>query len=126
MLNETEICNYADDTTIYCSHKELQEVLLKLENDTAELSNWFAQNCMKLNEERCHLLVFGEKETEIPIKVGSSVIKESKETKLLGVVIDQQLNFKQHVKMMCTKTSQKLHALARDRRICLKKKLGQS
>ena len=113
LLNETEICNYADDTTIYCSHKELQEVILKLENDTVELSNWLAQNCMKLNEEKCHLLVFGEKETEISIKVGTSVIKESKEERLLGVVIDQKLNFKQHVDMVCTKASQKLHALAR-------------
>ena len=52
---------------------------------------------MKLNEEKCHLLVFGEKDTEISINVGPSVIKESKEEKLLGVVIDQQLNFKQHL-----------------------------
>ena len=37
LLNETEICNYADDTTIYCSHMELQEVTLRLENDTVEL-----------------------------------------------------------------------------------------
>ena len=31
LLNETQICNYADDTTIYCSHMELQEVTLRLE-----------------------------------------------------------------------------------------------
>ena len=68
LLDETEICKYADDTTIYCSHKELQEVILKVENDTVELSNWFAQNCMKLNEGECHLLLFGEKETDISIR----------------------------------------------------------
>ena len=113
LLNETEICNYADDTTIYCSHKELQEVILRLENDTVKLSNWFAENFMKLNEEKCHLLVFGEKDTEISINVGPSVIKESKEEKLLGVVIDQKLNFKQHLNTVCRKASQKLHALAR-------------
>ena len=37
-------------------------------------------------------LVFGEKDTEISINVGPSVIKASKEEKLLGVVIDQKLN----------------------------------
>ena len=61
LLNETEICNYADDTTIYCSHRELQEVTLRLENDAAELSHWFAEHLMKLDEEECHLLIFGEK-----------------------------------------------------------------
>ena len=39
LLNKTKICNYADDTTIYCSHQELQEVTIKLENDTAKLNN---------------------------------------------------------------------------------------
>ena len=46
LWNETEICNYADDTTIYCSHKELQEVTLRLENDTVKLSNWFLQKTL--------------------------------------------------------------------------------
>ena len=98
LLNETEINNYADDTRIYCS---------------LALSNWFAENFMKLNEEKCYLLVFGEKDTEISRNVGHSVIKESKVEKLVGVVIDQRLNFKQHLNTVCTKASQKLHALAR-------------
>ena len=29
---------------------------------------------MKLNEEKCHLLVFGEKDTKVSIKAGSSEI----------------------------------------------------
>ena len=39
LLNETEICNYAFDATIYCSHQELHKVtkLRGLENGTAEL-----------------------------------------------------------------------------------------
>ena len=76
------------------SHQELQQVILRLENDTVELRNWFAENFMKLNEEKCHLLVFGEEDTEISIHVGPSVIKESNEEKLLGVIIDRKLNFK--------------------------------
>ena len=106
LLNETEICNYADDTTIYCSHQALQEVATRLENYTAKLSTWFAGNFMKLNEEKCHLLVFGE-------KAGSSVIKESNEEKVLGVISDRKLNFEKHLFTVCNKASQKLHALAR-------------
>ena len=68
---------------------------------------------MKLNEEKCRLLIFGEKDIEISINIGTSMIKESKEEKLLGVLIDQKLNFKQHLNTVCRKASQKLHALAR-------------
>ena len=122
MLNETEICNYADDTTIYCSHQELQEVTIGLENDTAKLSSWFAGNFMKLNEEKCHLLVFGEKDTKVSIKAGSSVIKESNEEKLLGVIIDRNLNFKKHLFTVCNKASQNYMLLQGLGCICRKKK----
>ena len=33
---------------------------------------------MKLNKEKWHLLVFGEKDTEFSINVGASVIKEQR------------------------------------------------
>ena len=56
---------------------------------------------MKLNEEKRHLLVFGEKDTKVSINVGSSVIKESNEEKLLGVIIDRKL--KQHLLTVCKK-----------------------
>ena len=44
---------------------EISEATLRLENDPLKLSNWFAENFMKLNEEKCNLLVFDEKDTEI-------------------------------------------------------------
>ena len=45
--------------------------------------------------------------------VGNSLIKESIEEKLLGVTIDKDLSFKNHLDSLCKKASQKLHALAR-------------
>ena len=47
VLNKTEICNYTNDTTIYCSHNELPEVPLRLENNTAKLKQLV---CRKLYE----------------------------------------------------------------------------
>ena len=40
-------------------------------------------------------------------------MKESTAENLLGITFDQSLSFKQHVKVLCKKASQKLHALAR-------------
>ena len=47
VLNKTEICNCTNDTTIYCSHKELPEVPIRLENNTAKLKQLV---CRKLYE----------------------------------------------------------------------------
>ena len=40
-------------------------------------------------------------------------MKESSEENLLGITFDQSLSLKEHVKTLCRKAGQKLHALAR-------------
>ena len=40
-------------------------------------------------------------------------MKNSKKEKILGVIIDNKLRFKRHVKNLCKRTSQKIWALSR-------------
>ena len=59
-------------------------------------------------------MIFGAKRcNETTIKIGEACVKESTEENLLGITFDQSFSFKQHVKALCKKASQKLHALAR-------------
>ena len=51
--------------------------------------------------------------TPSKIKVGNETISRSKCKKLLGIKIDSQLNFKEHIESLCKKASQKLNALSR-------------
>ena len=68
---------------------------------------------MKLNDDKCHLLIFGDKTNDVSVTVGNSLIKESTGEKLLRLTIDKDLSFKNHLDCLCKKASQKLHALAR-------------
>ena len=45
------------------------------------------------------------------MKIRGSTIKASKEKVLLGVGIDSDLTFKEHVTSICSKANQELHAL---------------
>ena len=47
-------------------------------------------NLLILNDETCRLMVFGDKNTEITIKIGNSEIKESDCEKLLGITFDKK------------------------------------
>ena len=105
LVKDTEICNYADDTTIFACGSDLGSVLRSLEGDAALLSLWFENNYMKMNEDKSHLLVFGNKDDEVTVNVSGSRIKESDEEKLLGVTLDETLNFKSHVNTLCKKAS---------------------
>ena len=74
---------------------------------------WFSDNLLKLNDEKCHLMAFGDKNTEVKIKIGNSEVKESECEKLLGISFDKQSNFKEHSEDLCRKANQKSNALAR-------------
>ena len=66
---------------------------------------------MKANPDKCHLLL--NSVCKLNIKVGNMSIENSKYQKLLGIEIDNKLNFNMHVVNLCKKVSRKIHALAR-------------
>ena len=72
---------------------------------------WFNENYMKSNNDKCHLVITSPE--EVKINIGCDDIINEKSVKLLGVTIDQKLNFSEHVTKLCKKASMKLHALAR-------------
>ena len=71
LLKNTDICNYADDTTIYVCNNQLENIQNRLEQDALQLSGWFRENYMKLNDDKCHLLVFGDKTNDVSLTVGN-------------------------------------------------------
>ena len=89
-VNNTNICNFADDITIYACNSDLNTIINRLEIDSAVLAKWFAAKYMKLNKDKCHLMIFGNKCKDSVVTIGNSIIKESDYEKLLGVTFDKK------------------------------------
>ena len=68
-MKDTGICNYADDTTIFVCGTELDPILKSLGKDASLLSNWFANNYMKMNDDKSHLLVLGNKGVDATVNI---------------------------------------------------------
>ena len=86
-------------------------VIASLEQVSDALFNQFKNNRLKNNVDKCHVLVSTSK--PLGIKVGDYTIDNSECEKLLGVKIDQNLNFNDHISDPCEKASGKISALAR-------------
>ena len=111
-IQDTDICNYADDTTVYACDNNLDNVIARLENDSNTIIQWFADNVMKLNTEKCYLLILGRNSNQqITVNIGDCVIENTEEEMLLGVVIDRRLNFETHISKLCKKAGKELFAL---------------
>ena len=50
----TDLCNFADDTTFYACDMDLNSLIKRLEHDSFLAIEWFENNNMKLNQDKCH------------------------------------------------------------------------
>ena len=74
-----------------------KNLIRKLELDTLSAILWFENNYMILNKTKCHFLISGNTHEHLWAKVGNEMIWESSKEKLLGINLDNNLTFKDHV-----------------------------
>ena len=95
----------------------LNTLIKRLEDDATIVIDWFRYNYMKLNPDKCHILISGYKHEVILAKVGNGNVIESHKVTLLGIEIDSDLKFHNHISMICFKAAKKLNALSRQSHI---------
>ena len=49
---------YADDTSIFLSHKDLQTLVQSMNNEMKHISQWLKANKLTLNSEKTYYMVF--------------------------------------------------------------------
>ena len=107
--------NYADDNTLSYVNDNYEKLIDILEKESSVLIDWFKFNCMQANPDKFQAIAVGNKtHAKTPVfKIESAEITCDKVVKLLGIVIDYQLNFNYHIKNICRKASQQLNVLKR-------------
>ena len=116
-LNDIQVLNFEDHTTPFVYSQNLAELVKKLEENSDLAINWFQNNYMKLNTDKCHLLVSGSKYEHFWTQIGKDKIKENNKVKFLGMTTDNSLKFDTNINNICTEVSQKLSVLSRMRNI---------
>ena len=56
IMNDIEFASYADDNTPYIVGNDVQDVILKLQNASCTLFQWFKVNQLKANADKCHFI----------------------------------------------------------------------
>ena len=110
---DCNVFTFADDTTPFVCNKNLDFVLNELERNSYVAIDWFQNNYMKMNSEKCYLLVTGHKFEQMWAEIDTDLIWESNSVKLLGIAIDNRFIFDKHVSLLCAKANRNLSALNR-------------
>ena len=109
---DIDLANYADDTTPYSYDLENENVIKLLEKNIDKLFDWFSDNFLKANLDKCHLLISTDENVTLIIKNGS--ISNNSNQKLIIILFNDKFDFDIHVTSLCSKVSQKLNVLVRD------------
>ena len=107
----TDIASYANDNTPYVIADKIDGVIKSLEEASEILFKWFNGNLMRINADKCHLLV--STNNTVKMKIGNFDITNSKSEKLLGVKFDHKLSLDDHISDLCKEATRKIHALSR-------------
>jgi hypothetical protein len=122
-LRKSFINLFADDTLLWYHGTDFENVCNIVNNDLECLNDWFKCNKLKLNVTKTQCMIIACSKVKInnllriypecKIILDGSVIEYTKNVKYLGVYIDEELKFNDHVNIMLKKISKKLGYLSR-------------
>ena len=111
-MNESKLISYTDDTNIHFSHCNPYIVEQTVNRDLDDAAIWFRENSMRANPERYQAIVLGNTGSQdVTIKCGTTEIPTTDEIELLGVTLDRNLKFYEHISTICRKVSSQINAL---------------
>ena len=109
IIEQSEVCNFADDNTIFSCGNYFEDVAPSLEEDISRSMSWFKTNQMVVNASKCGAIFFGLNSDErIVLEVEGRSIDVANNVTLKEVKVHSKLKFNQHVSNICQKVNTKL------------------
>ena len=100
--------SYVNDNTPYIIADNINSVIASLEKISKAMFEWFESNLLKINADKCHLLVSSS--DAVSMRVSEYGIKNSECEKLLSVKLDNKQTFEKNITDDCRNFSRKMYA----------------
>ena len=117
----TKIKMYADDTNLTEQIMSLGDVKEELIPEFEKVILWLKANKLSLNTLKTEFMFFGSskrlKDTTnlIALRVGDKLIRRMEKVKYIGVILDEQLTWGDHIDYISTKIKRNIGAIKRIR-----------
>lgn len=107
---------FADDTNIFYSNSSIDDLEITINSELSKVCQWFRCNKLSLNANKTKYILFGKKGKSaqcfnLTIQLEDVNIERVTSTKFLGVIVDEDLNWKQHIANISLKISRSLGVL---------------
>ena len=100
---------FADDTCLHLHGSKPELLQIKLNREISLAQEWCHANTLTINPQKCHMLFISPKTNdciqEFAVSLSDTLISTERSAKYLGVIIDTNLNFSDHIKALELKIS---------------------
>ena len=112
--NQLKFIMFADDTNIFISGHNLDDLTKTANNELNEISDWFSANLLSLNIKKTNYILFGHKKlADISLVIKNEKLMRVYETKFLGIIIQSNLKWNTHIRLLQNKISKTVGILSR-------------
>ena len=112
---------YADDTNMFVTGKNIENLIFLMNTELKKIVIWLNANKLSLNVKKTYLIIFSFSNKRIvntdDIVIDNQPVSRVSHTKFLGVIIDEKLNWSDHVNNLKIKLA-KGSGIIRKCRIC--------
>ena len=117
-ISHSTVNMFADDTALYYSCNNTDEILRRLNDDLKSISRWIKLNGLALNPKKYEYMVIGSPKRINYVKFGAFMlngvaIKRVETLKYLGIVLDSNMSWSSHIDYLCNKVSSRIGILKR-------------
>jgi len=107
--------HFADDTTVFRSGACVDDLAAEINTELRKIERWLCVNRLSLNVKKTSYMLISDKKFDNvpPIRISNVNIDLVSTANFLGVTIDDNLNFRNHVDSLCKKLSQSIGMLNR-------------
>ena len=107
---------FADDTNLFYSNKNLDFLFETVNKELVNISRWFQANKLSLNAKKTKYILFHKPRKKIPLnlpslKINDFEITREQSIKFLGVLIDENLTWKNHIYLLENKIAKNIGVL---------------
>ena len=95
--DQLRFVNFADDTTVFASDSDINNIHASVNRELVEVNIWLKTNRLSLNISKTSYMKISNRKNALDIQIRETKITKFSTVKFLGVTVDENLTFNDHV-----------------------------
>ncbi|MFZ2538662.1 MAG: reverse transcriptase family protein [Oscillospiraceae bacterium] len=116
--NKLKNIMFADDTNLFLTGKNMDQIEVELNSELVAISDWFQANLLSLNVKKTSYMIFtNRKNLSCQIHMLGTVLNRASDSRFLGVIVSHNLKWNKHIDLVISKISKSIGIVSKLRHL---------